>query len=87
MQKGINDCSQRNFVIQEIVNVFSGPILYGLHRADAMGAGMPEITLIQCLVFSAVIVAVDPVAVSWTTEIYTQYCSKCKYKDLYTKFN
>ena len=52
-----------------------------------MGAGMPEITLIQCLVFSAVIVAVDPVAVSWTTEIYTQYCSKCKYKDLYTKFN
>ena len=29
-----------------------------------MGAGMPEITLIQCLVFSAVIVAVDPVAVS-----------------------
>ena len=44
--------------------LFAGPILFGLYKVDALGDGMPDISLIQCLVFSAVIVAVDPVAVS-----------------------
>ncbi len=42
--------------------LFTGCTLYGI----AIGGGMGSITLtlVQCLVFSALIVAVDPVAVS-----------------------
>ena len=40
----------------------SGCTLYGLAVAGAMGT--IDLNLVQCLVFSALIVAVDPVAVS-----------------------
>ena len=42
----------------------TGPCLYGMYSLGWMGSGMPEVNFVQCLVFSAVIVAVDPVAVS-----------------------
>lgn len=34
-----------------------------MYRLGWMGSSMPEVDFVQCLVFSAVIVAVDPVAV------------------------
>ena len=63
----------------------SGPTLYGLYRADALGPGMPNITLIQCLVFSAVIVAVDPVAVRYNYNIYSKYLDTYMYY-IYLKY-
>lgn len=43
--------------------VFLGPVLYGLALAGMMGSTF-TISLIECLVFASLIVAVDPVAVS-----------------------
>ncbi|XP_033760416.1 LOW QUALITY PROTEIN: sodium/hydrogen exchanger 2-like [Pecten maximus] len=49
-------------VIGTILNCFLiGPTLYGLAKVGAMGN--VDIELIPCLVFSAIVVAVDPVAV------------------------
>ncbi|XP_052783887.1 Na(+)/H(+) exchanger beta-like isoform X2 [Mya arenaria] len=51
-------------VLGTVLNCFMiGPSLYGVYQTGAMGSGMPPISLVQCLVFSAIIVAVDPVAV------------------------
>ena len=41
-----------------------------------MGSGMPEVNFVQCLVFSAVIVAVDPVAVS--VKKFTLSMARCR---------
>lgn len=38
--------------------------MYGIYKIGGMGKPTFEINFVQCLVFSAVIVAVDPVAVS-----------------------
>ncbi|ELT90348.1 hypothetical protein CAPTEDRAFT_132934 [Capitella teleta] len=49
-------------VIGTVINCFIiGPTLYGLAKIGAMGT--IHITMVQCLVFSSLIVAVDPVAV------------------------
>ncbi|KAK3583646.1 hypothetical protein CHS0354_021383 [Potamilus streckersoni] len=50
-------------VIGTVFNFFLiGPALYGLINVGAMGSNI-HISLIQCLVFSSIIIAVDPVAV------------------------
>lgn len=51
-------------VLGTVLNCFLiGPSLYAVYKWGAMGDGMPRLDIIQCLVFSAIIVAVDPVAV------------------------
>ena len=35
----------------DTMSLFPSPILFGLYRVDALGEGMPAITLIQCLYF------------------------------------
>jgi NhaP-type Na+/H+ or K+/H+ antiporter len=42
---------------------FTGPLLFLLHHIGLMGAMVERLTLIDCLVFAALISAVDPVAV------------------------
>ena len=55
-------CAYSYFLKGTAVNCFIiGPVMFGLAVAGAMGP--ISISLIQCLVFSALIVAVDPVAV------------------------
>ncbi|XP_023932871.1 Na(+)/H(+) exchanger beta-like [Lingula anatina] len=50
-------------VIGTVINCFLiGPTLYGLMSVGAMGDDF-SVTFVQCLLFSALIVAVDPVAV------------------------
>jgi NhaP-type Na+/H+ or K+/H+ antiporter len=44
--------------------IITGPSLYGIYKIGWMGNTSFEINFVQTLVFSAVIVAVDPVAVS-----------------------
>ena len=51
----------------------SGCTLFGLAAAGAMGT--INVNLVQCLVFSALIVAVDPVAVSSLTILLTNHIS------------
>ncbi|XP_053404076.1 Na(+)/H(+) exchanger beta-like isoform X2 [Mercenaria mercenaria] len=51
-------------VLGTVLNCFLiGPSLYGIYKIGGMGETTFEINFVQCLVFSAVIVAVDPVAV------------------------
>lgn len=51
-------------VLGTVLNCFLiGPSLYGIYKIGWMGKPSFEINFVQCLVFSAVIVAVDPVAV------------------------
>ncbi|KAJ9584445.1 hypothetical protein L9F63_021199, partial [Diploptera punctata] len=51
-------------VVGTIFNTFTiGPLLYLLWYTDLMGGSMLELNMIECLVFSALISAVDPVAV------------------------
>ncbi|KAH3810630.1 hypothetical protein DPMN_139024 [Dreissena polymorpha] len=51
-------------VLGTVLNCFMiGPSLFAVYKFGIMGAGFPEVQLVHCLVFSAVIVAVDPVAV------------------------
>jgi len=42
---------------------FAGPLLFVLWRLGLMGSMLGQLTLLECLVFSALISAVDPVAV------------------------
>ena len=50
-------------VFGTLFNTFAiGPTLWGLLKGGAMGGGV-EISLIECIAFSALLSAVDPVAV------------------------
>ena len=55
-------CQSQSLTCANAKIAISAPTLYGLAMCGAMGT--INVTLIQCFVFGALIVAVDPVAVS-----------------------